>query len=348
MNDWRGVPVLVTGATGFVGGALARQLLEQGAQVTALARSPYKAAPLSAHGARIVQGDLRDAKAVQSATEGAEFTFHVAALLGGRLETQRAVNVDGTRHVTEAAAKAGVRRIVHVSTVAVYGNVLPVRVAEDAPLGYGCSPYAITKAAGEAVVRELDVPYTIVRPAMIFGPGSNMWTANAFRLAKLRPTPFLGAGDKPAPAVYVEDLADLLLLAATHPAAEREIFNAVIDPAPTWREFIGAYSALAGHSEWLALPPALGRMLTWPMLLGAPRYSTARDFPDMIEQVLGPSSFDAGKARRLLGWQARTTPAEGARQSAAWLREIGLLDSRPSTFSGSESGDEAHKTELTP
>lgn len=325
MSGWRGVPVLVTGATGFVGGVLARRLLGLGAQVTVLARSPNKAAPLARLGARVVYGDLQDAGAVQTAAGGVDAIFHSAALMGGRLEAQRAVNVDGTRHVMRTAARAGVRRVVHVSTVAVYGNVLPLRVTEEAPLGYGCSPYAITKAAGEAVVRDSGVPYAIVRPAMIFGPGSNMWTANVFRLAKLRPTPFLGAGEQPAPAIYVEDLADLLLLAATHPAADGEIFNAVLDPAPAWREFIGACSALAGHSDWLALPPLAGRLLAWSMLLGAPRYSTARDFPDMIEQVLGPSSFDAGKAHRLLGWRAQTTPAEGAQQSAAWLRAIGLL-----------------------
>jgi nucleoside-diphosphate-sugar epimerase len=61
------------------------------------------------------------------------------------------------------------------------------------------------------------------------------------------------------------------------------------------------------------------------LLLGAPRYSVARDLTDMIGQVVGPSWFSAEKARHLLGWEARTTPAEGAARSAAWLREIGLL-----------------------
>ncbi len=325
MSDWHGKQVLVTGATGFVGGALARQLLGQGADVTVLARSPQKAAPLAKQGAQVVIGDLTDAATVHAASEGSEVVFHVAALMGGALEAQRAVNVEGTRHVMYAADEVRVRRVVHVSTVAVYGNVLPVRVTEEAPLGFGSSPYAITKAAGEDVVRRSGVPYSIVRPAMIFGPGSHMWTANAFRLAKLRPTPFLGAGEHPAPAVFVEDLVDLLLIAGQHPAAEGQTFNAVIDPAPTWREFMGAYSRLAGHSNWLALPPLLGRALAGLALLAAPRYSVVRDFPDMLDMVLGPSSFDANKARALLGWQAQTTPDYGAERSADWLREIGLL-----------------------
>jgi nucleoside-diphosphate-sugar epimerase len=326
VSDWHDKRVLVTGATGFVGGALARRLLASGAQVRMLARSARKAAPLAALGAQVFEGDICDPAAVLAAAEGAQIVFHVAALMGGPLEQQRAVNVDGTRHVMQAAALVGARRVVHVSTIAVYGNLLPLRVAEDAPLGFGASPYAITKAAAEVMVRHAGVPYSIARPAMIFGPGSHMWTANAFRLAKLRPTPFLGEGEQPAPAVYIDDLIDLLLLMAEHPAAENETFNAILDPAPTWREFIGAYSRLAGHDDWLALPPVLGRIMAGLTLLAAPRYSTARDFPDMIELVLGPSSFDAGKARRLLGWEATTTPAQGAQKSATWLREIALLE----------------------
>jgi nucleoside-diphosphate-sugar epimerase len=325
VSDWVDRCVLVTGATGFVGGALARRLLAEGAQVRVLARSSRKAAPLAALGAHITEGDISDPAAVLAAAEGAEIVFHVAALMGGPLELQRAVNVDGTRYVMQAAALVGARRVVHVSTIAVYGNVLPLRVTEDVPLGFGASPYAITKAAAEVMVRHGDVPYSIARPAMIFGPGSHMWTANAFRLARLRPTPFLGEGEQPAPAIYIDDLVDLLLLMGAHPAAENETFNAILDPAPTWREFIGAYARLAGHDDWLALPPALGRVVAGLALLAAPRYSTARDFPDMINLVLGASSFDVGKARRLLAWEASTTPEAGAGMAAAWLRECGLL-----------------------
>jgi len=329
VSDWRGLPVLITGGTGFLGAALARRLLASGAQVTLLARSATKAAPLAALGAQVAVGDLTDVRAVHHAAAGAEIVFHVAALLGGSLEAQRRVNVEGTRHMLGAALAARARRFVHVSSIAVYGNVLPLRVDEDVPLAPGSSPYAVTKAAAEQVLREIEATHglsaAIVRPGMIFGPGSNMWTANAFRLARLRPTPFLGDGAMPVPAVDVEDVVDLLLLAALHPAASGEVFNAVIDPAPGWREYIGAYSRLAGHEDWRALPVWPARVLAGLLLLGAPRYSVARDLTDMIGQVVGPSWFSAEKARHLLGWEARTTPAEGAARSAAWLREIGLL-----------------------
>lgn len=330
MSDWRGVSVFVTGGTGFVGTALTRRLLASGARVTVLARSAAKAAPLAALGARIAHGDLNDSPgAVRPAAAGAEAVFHVAALMGGPLEAQRRVNVEGTRRVLEAAVATGARRFVHISSIAVYGNVLPLCVDECTPLTPGSSPYGITKAAGERLVRAFEAEHglaaTVVRPGMIFGPGSNMWTANAFRLARLRPTPFLGDGAMPVHAVDLEDLVDLLLEAGQHPAAAGETFNAVIDPAPTWREYIGAYARLAGHDEWRALPIWPARALAGLLLLGAPRYSVVRDLTDMIERVVSPSWFSAEKARHLLGWEARTTPAEGAARSAVWLRETGLL-----------------------
>ncbi|MFN8378592.1 MAG: NAD(P)-dependent oxidoreductase [Anaerolineae bacterium] len=329
MSVWHSVPVLVTGATGFLGGTLARRLIADGAKVTVLARNAQKAVPLAALGATMVHGDLTNPVVVRDAVKGAQVVFHVAALLGGPYPEQRVVNVDGTRLLLEASLEAGVARFVHVSSIAVYGNVLPATVTEDVPLAPGASPYGLTKSEGDSLVREWSAEHglaaAVVRPGMIYGSGSNMWTANAFRLARLRPTPFLGDGGMRAPLVYVDDLVDLLLLAGEHPAAVGEAFNGVMGPNPTFREYLGAYSALAGHGDWLSVPPLVGRVAAGLVMLASPRDSTLRDLPDMIEQVIAPSEFSADKARRLLGWQAKVTPAEGARRSAPWLRELGLL-----------------------
>jgi nucleoside-diphosphate-sugar epimerase len=329
VSEWSGVPVLITGGTGFVGGALTRRLLAKGAAVTVLARNAAKAAPLAELGVTVVHGDLLHAEAVRTATHGAAVVFHIAALLGGTLAAQWRINVDGTRGLLQAALLAGARRFVHVSSIAVYGNLLPVRVAEDAPLAPGASPYGISKAqADRLVVRfgaEHGLPVSIVRPGMIFGPGSHMWTANIYRLARLRPTPFLGDGAMPVPAVYIDDLVDLLLRAGRDSAAVGHAFNAVADPAPTWREYIGAFSALAGHDQWLAIPPLVGRIAGGVAMLAAPRDSVVRDLPDMLERVIGPASFSAEKAKMLLGWQAATPVGEGVQRSAVWLREAGLL-----------------------
>ena len=328
MSGYAGLRVLVTGGTGFLGGALARRLLADGAHVTVLARNAQKAAPLAELGATIVHGDLTDGTAVYEAARGAHVVFHVAALLGGPYAAQHAVNEGGTRLLLEAV-EPDLRRFVHVSSIAVYGNVLPLRVTEDTLLAPGASPYGQSKAEAEAAVwavaAERGLPVTIIRPGMIYGPGSNMWTANVFQLARLRPTPFFGSGQMPAPVIWLDDLLDLLVCAGEHPSAVGNAFNAVMDPAPSWRSYIGAHSALAGHHDWLPIPVIVGRIFAGMTMLLAPRDSVPRDLPDMLERVIGPSSFSAEKAAALLGWRACTPVVEGVRQSAGWLRQQELL-----------------------
>ncbi len=324
----QGKTVLVTGATGFVGGALARRLGTDGAYVKALARSPEKGRFLrDVPNVEIIQGDITDAGRVDAVTHGCNIVFHVAAALNGSLAHQHQVNVNGTRNVMLAAA--GVQRVVHVSSIAVYGYAASGNITEETPLNPGRVAYNRTKAEGERIVREIGekrrVPYSTVRPGMIYGPRSNAWTLLLFRLARLKPTPFLGdGGGNPAP-IYINDLIDLMLLMAEHPAAENEMFNAVNDPAPTWREFLGGYSQLAGHQAWLALP-------VWAAQLSAPLAELVmtlrgepQDVPALIPYVTGKRTYSMAKARELLGWQPKTSLEEGIQQCAPWLREKGLL-----------------------
>lgn len=326
----QGKTVLVTGATGFVGGALVRRLANDGAEVKALARSPEKGRSLrDVPHVEIVQGDITDAERMKAVMQGCDIVFHVAAAIGGTFDFQQRANMDGVRNVMLAAADAGVKRVVHVSSIAVYGYRASGTVTEETPLNPGRVAYNRTKAEGERIVREIGeerrVPYSIVRPGMIYGPRSGAWTLLLFRLARLKPTPFLGdGGGNPAP-IYIDDLIDLMLLMAEHPAAENETFNAVNDPSPTWREFLGKYSQLAGHQAWLSLP-------VWAAKLSAPLADLVmtlrgepQDVPALIPYVTGKRTYSMAKARELLGWQPKTSLDEGIRQCAPWLREKGLL-----------------------
>jgi nucleoside-diphosphate-sugar epimerase len=320
-----GQQVLVTGATGFLGGALARRLAADGARVRVLVRSPQKAASLRQQGIEIVQGDLNSPDALRRACADCAVVFHVAAALSGSYAAQYAANVEGTRMLLAAATNAGVQRFVHVSSISVYGYRVKGEITEATTPAPGADPYPQTKTEAEAVVRDGSLPFTIIRPAMIYGAAAVNWTGNLFRLAKLKPTPFVGSGQGSSFPIHVDDVVDLMVTAAEHPAAIGETFNCAPDPAPTWRKFLGHYARLAGHDRWLALPPVAFAALARGISIISPSNSRLRDLPDQVGFLQRSTTYKMTKAHDLLGWSPRVPLDDGIAGCADWLREQGWL-----------------------
>lgn len=323
--------VLVTGATGFLGTALTRRLSGLGCRTRALVRSPGRAGALRAlPGVELVVGDLGDAAALAAAARECTHVFHVAAAMKGDLGLRRQVNVEGTRAVMNAAAEAGVARVVHVSTIGVYGLEVSGDVSESMGPRPARDPYTLSKAEGEAVVRRIgaarEVSYAIVRPGNIYGPGSTYWTASMFKLVRRGVVLFPGDGRGTNPLIHVDDLIDLLLVCAVAPAAHGEAFNATPDRSPSWRDLLLAYAALAGHQRWLALPLWPLRLLARLIALVAPKDSAGTEMPGLLRFMTSAEShYRNRKARQLLGWQPRVALADGVRETAPWLRSQGLL-----------------------
>jgi dihydroflavonol-4-reductase len=172
------VRVLVTGATGFTGGHLARALSAEGHGVRALVRDPAAAGDLAAGGIELVGGDLRDRGSLERAVAGVEVVYHIAAIYrqaGVSSDTYRAVNATAVGDLVDAAARAGVRRVVHCSTVGVHGDIEHPPANEDAPLKPG-DIYQVTKLEGERLAREAaqrtGVAVTIVRPPAFTAPAT--------------------------------------------------------------------------------------------------------------------------------------------------------------------------------
>ena len=326
-----GKQVLVTGATGFVGGTLASRLAAGGAQVRALARSPEKAAFLRGkESIEIIQGDITDADRMHAVTRGCDFVFHVAGAMRGDLALMRSINVDGTRNVVEAAATAKVKRLVHVSTNSVYGYGNKGDITEDMGPTPGRDAYARTKSEGEAVVREVaeagGLSYSIIRPGNMYGPRSNMWTAGMFKLARLKPTVYLGDGGGTIPIIYIDDVVDMMVELATHPAADGEAFNATPDPSPTWREFIGGYSKLAGYQKWLGIPLWPVKLIANTVAALAPSRSAAKELPGMLAYSTSANvTYKMTKAKEMLEWEPVVDLETGIEKCEPWLWEHGLL-----------------------
>ena len=213
----------VTGGTGFVGGQLCRKLRERGDEVVALVRSPQKAGLLRELGCEIVPGDLGDKDVIRKAVVGCEAVFHVAAMYEvGIPDSKRPAmfdaNVKGTERVLDAAIDAGVGKIVYVSTVGVFGDTKG-RVVDETferePTGF-MSYYEETKFYAHELAKDRiskGAPIVIVQPGGIYGPGDPSVIGTIIGMIRRFGLPFMIFPDAGFNFVYVEDVADGILLA---------------------------------------------------------------------------------------------------------------------------------------
>jgi nucleoside-diphosphate-sugar epimerase len=325
------VRVLVTGATGFTGGQLARSLRSRGATVRALVRDAGRAGDLNTAGIELIAGDLRDETALKRAVAGADVVYHIAAIYreaGVSADTYRIVNALAVRALIEAAAAARVRRVVHCSTVGVHGDVEHPPANEDAPLRPG-DVYQRTKLEGEQLARDagdrLGIEVTIARPTGIYGPGDRR-LLKLFR-ATVRRFPILGRGEIYYHLTYIDDLIEGLRLCGEHPAAANRTYILAGGEVTTLNELVATIADVAG------VAPPRGHLPVWPFwVAGAlceavcvplgvepPIYRRRVDF------YTKSRAFDTTRARRELGYAPRVGLREGIRRTIDWYREHGWL-----------------------
>lgn len=325
----RNKSVLVTGATGFIGSRLAQRLArETEASVTGAGRNLERAAHLRRDGVTLAYADLLDLGAMRQLIQGQDVVFHLAGWMGrrhGERDKAWALNVFAVQRLLQIAADTGVSRVVHVSSIAAYGPPEAPVMDEGQPLDLGQeSAYGRTKAEGEHKARhlaqELGLELAIVRPGFVYGPGSIGWSRRMVRLLQRGIPVIFGDGDGHAHPVYIDNLLQGMIRAATRPEAAGEAFNFVDRPA-TWREWFGRYGDMCGR-EPRRLPLWLARMaliLAEYLPLG---FSVDRE---MIAFYTSKTVIPDEKARRLLDYGETIDLDEGMRRTEAWLRKEGVL-----------------------
>jgi dihydroflavonol-4-reductase len=316
--------VAVTGATGFIGSHLVAALRARGDQVTCLVRASSAAAPLESLGCRVVRGDLADPAAVRALVEGAEVVHHVAGRVAAPDEPAfLAANREGTALVAASARAAGASRLVHVSSLAVTGPTVAGHPLDETGPSRPVTPYGRSKAAGEAVVREAGVPFTIVRPPVVYGPRDRE-LLRIFRLARTGIVPLFGDGTQELSLVHVRDLAQALLAAGDSPRTGGGTYHAAHQEPVTQRGLCEAIGRAVGRRvRLMPLPPALVRsglqVAGWlSRLTGAASVL----HPSKAPELLAPAwTCRSDALERDTGWTAATPLEAGLRETAAWYRE---------------------------
>lgn len=331
----------VTGASGFIGSALCRRLLSDGVAVRALCRTASKGRSLADAGAEVVTGDVQAAASIERHMAGCDVMFHVAARGSGSAALQYAVNVQGTLNVIRAAHQGGASRYIHVSTVAVYGYEVDGPIDESHPQRPSRYDfYMQTKSIGEAraweYARRSGLPMVAVRPAFVYGPGSTVWSRAMYDLCRRFPVPQIDGGHGHAHPIHVDDVVDLLITMATHPDAPGHAFHAAPDPAPTLREYLGYYAAMAGNASSVFIPAAPLKPLAAALTLLSPLTGQPTDFAGMLRFVTHHPTYKMTRAAEVLGWRPRISLAEGMARTEPWLKDQLSPDSPSPVGEGSQ------------
>jgi nucleoside-diphosphate-sugar epimerase len=307
---------LITGGSGFVGLAMANALAARGYTVRGLDINDAASAAYEQLGGRLVVGSMLDEEALTAAVDRCELVIHTAARMGvdNDWAGYRSLNVEGPRRVAAAARSAGARRMMHLSSVMVYGFDFVDGIDERGPLDGADNAYCQTKIESEEAVLRFQEPGTfevfVVRPGDIYGPGCDPWVRGPIGL--MRRGEWWWVEDAPTtPAVhnhvYVDNLIDGMFVLLDS-GRSGEVFNITDGCRTGFREFFGHFERALGAS--------------FPVLQ---REAARRQLGELGYRYFTRSSTYSIEKIRTSGYQPRVGLEEGMAVTIAWARAEGLL-----------------------
>lgn len=323
--DLNGKSVLITGATGFIGSRVAKELVKRGSRVLALVRNPTKTRDLEDAGISVVLGDMADTDSLEMAVRGCQLVLHFAGTTNEfkpRAHFER-VNVEGTRVLAEAALKERVERFVQISTVWVYGLKGGPGICETSVCRNSGQAYSDTKLEAERAIRRLIdescLPAIILQPSEVYGPGDPNWTERPLDLIRTGRMVLANGGRGLIQPVFIEDLVQAVLM-AVEKGRLGETYILCGPEVVTIREYFSHFARMLGKKRLPAVPGrlALGTAAVAELLskvLRSPPIFTRQE----VLSTMATATYDGSKAARELGFVPRTTLAEGMGLVEEWL-----------------------------
>lgn len=323
---------LITGATGFLGGALAHRLHGMGWAVTALGRNPAKLNELEDAGMNPIRADISKKSELTEVFKGQEIIFHCAALPSpwGNFEKFYQANVIGTRNVVQACLENKVKRLVYVSTPSIYFDYNSrVGVKEDDPLPEPISHYAQTKLLAEEEVDKgfaNGLAVVSIRPRALFGEGDTVIFPRLIPRLKTGRLPILGDGENIVDLTYIQNVVDALLLCAESPAntlgKKYSISNG--EPIKIWKliERICDELGYPHPSRKVSYKTANTAASALEFIYSLIPYSPEPPLTRLsVSMMANSSTVDISAAKNELGYQPKVSIEEGVGRFLKWWKE---------------------------
>jgi len=328
--------LLITGASGAIGGRLVQRLLSEGDTVRALIRKTSDVRDFRSSKIELYYGDITEPESIKRALEDVDLVYHLAAIVPPRLwkisrKTVWDVNCQGTLNLLEACRRREVKKFVYASTVGVMGYIDRGRADESHP--YDPQDfYEETKCEAEKLVlryhKEYGVPTTVIRIPAVYGPGLIHGMVKLFQTVQNRRFRFLGNGESLIHLIYIDDLVEAFLLTRKQDRAVGEVYIVGMQDPVTWSEYVNTIAEVMG------IDPPNGHIPVWlAKMLGFFSETLLRPFSKdepylvryRVDWVTKNSSYDISKVIRELGFEPKTCLREGLEKTVEWYRKYGYL-----------------------
>ncbi len=324
---------VVTGATGQLGSHIVEQLRAAGETVRVLVRPGRDLAFLQSQGAKIIEGDLRDPAAVGRAVKDAAIVYHCAAKVSdwGPWREFEEEAVVGTQNIVAACQLAKVARLLHVSSISVYGHPRlgeGEKITEETPLGQGFwlwDYYPRAKLLAEQIAREYPAT-TVVRPSWLYGPRDRVTIPRVIPALLGKRVPIIGSGENYLNIIYAADVARGTILAANHSQGVGQAYNLCSVGEVKQIDLLNALT------DALSLPRVTkhvpyGLAIRWAFVLECMKRLVFAKKPPTITRraiyLIGRSTqYSTEKARTQLGWKPEVNIQDGVRRTLEWFTSL--------------------------